>query len=379
MLITDLTGTIVDLVSPSMAGDDVAIFEGLLTPGFVNTHCHLELSYLKHTIAEGTGLVVFVQQVMSSRAAAIEVKMQAMLKADTEMYQAGIVAVGDICNTADSIIIKQQSQLHWHNFIEVSGFTDATAPTRLNNMKPVFEAFKTAGNIGQTTFSPHAPYSVSKKLFQLLNHETAGQTITIHNQEAAAENELYQSKSGGFLSLYQNFGIDIAAFKPSGKSSFKSWLPYFGNKQSILSVHNSFTSPADITFYHQQLSAQKPPLHFCICINANKYIEQKIPPINLLRNTGCNIVLGTDSYASNHQLNILEEIKTIQKESNYTITLEETLGWATLNGATALGLNNLLGSFEKGKKPGIVLIEGLTASENGSLQTTHNSVASRIF
>jgi len=374
-----MAGTIVDLVSPSLAGDGVATFEGLLTPGFVNSHCHLELSHLKQTIAEATGLVAFVQQVMGSRAAVMEIKMQAMINAEIEMYQAGIVAVGDVCNTADSIIVKGQSQLHWHNFIEVSGFTDATAQARLDNMKTVFEAFKTAGNPAQNTFSPHAPYSVSKKLFQLLNHETASQTITIHNQEAAVENELYQSKTGGFLGLYQNFGIDIAAFEPTGKSSFESWLPYFSNQQSILCVHNSFTSPADVAFYHQQLLAQKRPLYFCICVNANKYIEQKVPPINLLRNAGCNIVLGTDSYASNHQLNILEEIKTIQKETNYTIKLEEVLGWATFSGATALGLNNLLGSFEKGKKPGIVLIEGLTAGENGSLQTNHNSVASRIF
>lgn len=361
------------------AGDGVAILEGLLTPGFVNAHCHLELSHLKQTVAEGTGLVAFVQQVMGNRAAAIEIKTQAMLNAAAEMYQAGIVAVGDICNTADSIGAKQQSKMHWHNFIEVSGFTDATAQNRLDNMKPVFEAFKSDGNTGPTTFSPHAPYSVSKKLFELLNQETAGQLITIHNQEAAAENELYQFKTGGFLSLYNNFGIDISAFEPTSKTSFKSWLSYFNKQQSIISVHNSFTSQDDLDFYHQQLQAPNQPLYFCICINANKYIEQKIPPIHLMRNARCNMVIGTDSYASNHQLNILEEIKTIQSETSYTISLEEVLSWATLNGAKALGLHKILGSFEKGKKPGLVLIEGLTIGEHGSLQTNNNSVAKRIF
>ena len=68
-----------------------------------------------------------------------------------------------------------------------------------------------------------------------------------------------------------------------------------------------------------------------------------------------NIVLGTDSLASNHQLSILEEIKTIRLAFQ-DISLETCLQWATINGARALQLQSLMGSFEKGKKPGVNLI-----------------------
>ena len=357
VLITNPEGVIIDIQDINNSGDNIEVFKGLLTPGFINAHCHVELSYLKDIIPTGTGLVEFVQQVMRHRTSFDEAKQKAMQNAVQEMYKAGIVAVGDICNTTDSIIVKQQSLLHWHNFIEVSGFIDAAATKRLADINPVYTNF-VANNLTQTSLSPHAPYSVSKTLFTELNQATANQLVSIHNQECKAENELYQNKSGDFLELYKNFGIDISSFKPTGKTSLQSWLPYFSKNQSIISVHNSFTSEADIDFY-KSLSVSNPSFFFCLCVNANKYIEQMLPPIELLRKNNCLIVIGTDSYASNWQLNILEEIKTIQSATANSIPLAEVLQWATINGARALQLENLLGSFEKNKKPGVVLIEGM--------------------
>ena len=67
------------------------------------------------------------------------------------------------------------------------------------------------------------------------------------------------------------------------------------------------------------------------------------------------IVIGTDSLASNHQLSVLEELNTLQHFFP-KVGLQELLQWATLNGAKALQLEEMLGSFEKGKTPGILLI-----------------------
>ena len=372
VLITNPEGVIIDIQDINNSGDNIEVFKGLLTPGFINAHCHVELSHLKDVISTGTGLVEFVQQLMRHRTSFDEAKQKAMQNAVQEMYKAGIVAVGDICNTNDSIIVKQQSLLHWYNFIEVSGFIDAAATKRLADINPVYTNF-VANNLTQTSLSPHAPYSVSKTLFKELNLKTGNQLISIHNQECRAENELYQDKGGDFLKLYKNFGIDISSFKPTGKTSLQSWLPYFNKNQSIISVHNSFTSEADIDFY-KSLSDTNPSFFFCLCVNANKYIEQMLPPIELLRKNNCLIVIGTDSYASNWQLNILDEIKTIQSATANSIPLAEVLQWATINGARALQLENLLGSFEKNKKPGIVLIEGMN-----DLILTEGSYSRRIL
>jgi cytosine/adenosine deaminase-related metal-dependent hydrolase len=362
VLVMDSAGSVLDIMDEKDAGDDVEVFKGMLSPGFINAHCHIELSHLKGAIPPATGLVNFVQQVMTKRGATEEEKQIAIKNAEEELYQSGTVAVGDICNTTDSLIIKQTSKLHWYNFIEVSGFVDTAAEKRFADAQAILAQFQSPKSI-----TPHAPYSVSKTLFNLLNDATANQLITIHNQETEAENELYRTRQGGFLNLYKNFNIDIAGFEPTGKSSLQSWLPYFTNKQSTILVHNTFTNKEDVDF----IRIQK---YFCLCINANKYIEQKIPPIELLREKKSTIVVGTDSYASNWQLNMLEEIKTIQQETANKIPLSEVLQWATINGAKALQMDDKLGSFEKGKQPGIVLIDQL----NGQ-SITSASTAKRIL
>jgi cytosine/adenosine deaminase-related metal-dependent hydrolase len=370
VLVTTTTGIIEDIVNMEEAGDDILDLGGILSPGFINCHCHLELSHLKGIIPEKTGLVQFVQQVMTKRnlpggVSSVpndlqkyqEINQAVMEAAQNEMYENGTIAVGDICNTADSVVVKGNSKLHWHNFIEVSGFTDAGASDRMEKAQAIYHAFSSFLGHQPVTLSPHAPYSVSKTLFNIINELTPNQLITIHNQESTAENDLYISKDGNFLELYKNFRINTASFVPTGQSSMQSWLPYFNKRQSIISVHNTFTKKDDIDFANQKVPNDLRQVFYCVCINANKYIEGAIPPLNSLREKNTSIVLGTDSYASNWQLNLFEEIKTIQNETANNIPLHEVLGWATLNGAQALNMEDKLGSFEKGKQPGVVLIE----------------------
>ena len=95
-----------------------------------------------------------------------------------------------------------------------------------------------------------------------------------------------------------------------------------------------------------------------------------MPPIELLRSKNTTIVVGTDSYASNWSLNMLDELKMIHKH-NPSISLSEMLSWITINGARALQMEDKLGSIEIGKKPGLTLINNLSAAEK--LQTTSSS------
>jgi aminodeoxyfutalosine deaminase len=351
VLITQADGTIEAIIDENKAGEDVQYVDGIICPGFVNAHCHIELSHLKNKIPQQTGLVDFILNILKLRGADEEIKQDAMRLAEEELYNSGTVAVGDICNTTDSIFLKKDSKLHWHNFIEVSGFNEDFANKRFDDIKEIQQQFNnvTFNNV----ITPHAPYSVSSKLFQLINEVTHNQILSIHNQEAPTENEFIQNKTGDFLRLYENLGIDISSFTPTNKSSLQSWLPQLHHAQKIISVHNSFTNEEDIVFAKQFSSTQE--MYYCLCPNANLYIENTLPPIDMLIKNNCQIVLGTDSYASNTQLNIFEEIRTIQKNFPH-ISLENILQWATVNGVKALGLDNKLGSFEKGKKAGVVLI-----------------------
>ena len=186
----------------------------------------------------------------------------------------------------------------------------------------------------------------------MIIHFPGNHLLTIHNQETVGENEWFMNKQGAFTELFEKMNIDGSFFIPSGKSSLQTYLPKFLNTQSVILVHNVHTSEEDILFAKN--SGQ--PLHWCLCPNANQYITGQMPDIYLLMKLDCEIVLGTDSLASNHQLSILEEIKTIQQHFPH-IEIDKILSWATSNGAKALQMNSMLGSFEKGKKPGVVLLE----------------------
>lgn len=356
VLICNTQGQIEAIVPATEAGSDVQQLQGILSPGFVNAHCHIELSHCRELIPQHTGLVNFVQQVMQKRHPfTTEQIMAAQQAAAEELYQSGTVAVADICNTDNSIALKQQSPMYWHSFVETSGFVNATASTRMADALELLRLFNTLpAQKHRAGIVPHAPYSVSPALFGLINEASALQLISIHNQECPAEDQLYKNKTGEMLRLYQNLGIDISAFEPTGKSSLQSWLPYFTHNQKIISVHNSFTGPEDIAFAQNKI-------YYCICINANLYIENSLPPIDLLLQQHCPIVIGTDSYASNQQLNIMAEINSIRGHFPH-IALEQVLQWATLNGAEALGIAHEYGSFEKGKKPGLVIIRQNEAS-----------------
>jgi aminodeoxyfutalosine deaminase len=368
VLITDTAGVIIDIVDVKDAGDDIQFFNGLLCPGFINAHCHLELSHLKGIIPQKTGLVNFVLKVITQRHFAEEQILAAIETAENEMLQNGIVAVGDICNNNLTITQKKKQRLLYHNFIEVSGFVPALANERFEKGVEIMKQFQLlpTANCPLPTIAPHAPYSVSSQLFELINNNTANNIITIHNQETTAEDNFMKNKTGDFLKLYEQLGIDISFYKPSGKSSLQTWLPYFNNNQSLILVHNVTTSTEDFKF-------AKLPTTFCLCPNANLYITNTLPNINMLMEQQCNIVLGTDSLASNHQLNILEEIKTLHKNCS-NIKLQTLLQWATINGAKALQMDNTIGSFERGKQPGIVLIE-----EIENLQLNNYSTSKRIL
>lgn len=351
VLILREDGVVAGIVAEPDAGNDVRELDGILCPGFVNTHCHLELSHMKGIIPEKTGLPAFLTQVMQLRNQAGGDYNAIIDKAEQDMWESGISAVGDICNGGATLVKKQQGRMYYHTFVECMGVAPAGANSRYQYSMDVLASFREInGSHHRCSIVPHAPYSVSNALFGLLAGTPDNAPVCIHNQETPAENELYQQKTGDFLSFYQHFGMDISSFQPTGTNSLEAYLPYF-SRNKILLVHNTFTTAADIRFAQQQ------PVEtwWCLCPQANLYIENRLPDIQQFRQLQCNITLGTDSLASNHCLSIWEEIKTIRRFFP-EIPLEEILQWATFNGAKALGIQDTYGTFNPGSKPGVILI-----------------------
>ncbi|QQL48796.1 amidohydrolase family protein [Mucilaginibacter ginkgonis] len=349
----DDNGTIISVgTEPPDSNTQVQQLSGVITPGFINTHSHIELAHLKDKIEKDCGLVRFIKLVQKQREVDRSEAIDAAYRADAEMYENGIVAVGDISNTDISVDVKLNSKLYYHTFIELFSFLPQRAEEVFNKGLELKKEFKNSN----TSVTPHAPYSVSKDLFRLIKDYCSkhDNLITMHNQECEDENRFYRYKSGEFLDLYESFGLDISYFKPQARNSLQTVVPLLTSKQKILLVHNTYTNLKDIYF----IKRFDKRISWCFCPGANMYIESRLPKIELFLDQKANITLGTDSLASNTKLSILYEMSLIQSAFP-SVTLQSLLQWATLNGASYLGIDEEKGSIAPGKTPGLNLLTGL--------------------
>lgn len=356
LIITDDLGKILSVTeSFSKQDNDIEHHNGVITPGFINTHCHLELSHLKGKIKEGKGLISFIKDVMSLRKADDKEVIEAMEIADKEMYDNGIVAVGDISNLEISAQVKENSAIKYHTFVEMVAFDPAKADEAFDVAKGLKTVFGKYSSI-----TPHAPYTLSKKLLKNLKSYCKEEVnlISIHNQENDEENKLYRYKTGEFLKLYQDLGISLDHFVSMSKNTLQAIVPLLPENQRILMVHNTYTNLKDMYFI-KRFSKQ---IYWCFCPSANLYIENKVPNFRFFRQSDNLITIGTDSLASNHSLSILDEMKAINKHDN-SLSFEDLLSWATINGAKFLGFEEQLGSIKVGKTPGLNLITNLKSNQ----------------
>jgi cytosine/adenosine deaminase-related metal-dependent hydrolase len=352
---TDDNGTILAIHDASKRGEAIH-YEGILCPGFVNVHCHMELSHMKGMVAEHTGLIPFLKQIPTLRNSfSEEQKKAARHEAYAEMLNNGIVAVGDIANTNDTLDLRALDKMHIHSFVESIGFTEERAEIMMNFAVQVydrFEAQETKAKILRQSIVPHAPYSVSLGLFKLINSHRPQSLISIHNQESEAEHHFYINKQGAVNELLSALGINTDFFQASGRSSLATYIDYFEQEHSFIFVHNTYTGSDDAALGHGKFAQS----YWCLCPNANLYIENRLPDIPMLMTEQRNICIGTDSLASNHQLSILSELQTIDKHYP-EIGWETLLKWGTSNGAKALRMNDVAGSIKPGMQPGIVQID----------------------
>ncbi len=330
------------------------LHRGVIVPGFINAHCHLELSHMKGVARTGTGLLPFLHTVVNFRDVSQEQIDEAIEKGDREMYDAGIVAVGDISNKADTAAVKNKSKIRYYTFVEMFDFLkDDWAQKTFDGYYEVFKQ-QANGNGNRKSCVPHAPYTVSSKLFQLINEANqSSATVSIHNQETIHEDEFFLKKTGDFIEFYKEFKIPVDEFQPSGKPSIYYALERMDPQHRTLFVHNTMTLPGEIRAAQEWSTAN---CYWATCPNANLYIENRLPNYRHFLDMGAKVCIGTDSLTSNWQLSVLEEMKTIARFQSY-VDFETLLRWATLNGAEALGFDDDLGSIEVGKTPGLNLLD----------------------
>ena len=368
----DEDGTILNV---GVCAEGEEVMPGAIVPGFVNGHCHVELSHLHKKFRKGTGMAGFIDQINELRDwAGNDVKAKLVQEWMDKMWNDGVSAMADISNDSSSFKVKKSHRMYTRTFLEVFGsepemcdgvMADVTALNDLADAKGIDAAP-----------TPHSCYTMSPQLLAMAAQEgLKSGFLSYHSQESDEEEELIISGTGALAENYKGRGLSTPPV--TGKSAllyFIDRLLTFAQSPvqgKVLLVHNVAINQESIDYAKEHLAEP----YFAICPLSNIFIHRALPPLDMMRENGLKICLGTDSLSSNTILSIAKEIVCLHENFPH-ISLEEILVWASLNGARMLGKENELGSFEIGKKPGAVLIENIDW-ENFKL--TEKSVTRRLI
>lgn len=349
---------------------DGHIYEGALVPGFVNAHCHLELSHLKGKFKKGTGMAGFIDQINEMRDSSTrEQKLKHIEEHFNLLWDQGVSAMADISNCSDTFSFKATIPMYTTTFLEVFG----TEPEDCSNvMAAVEELRQEAKKYGlDAAPTPHSCYTMSPELLSSSSNEALKEGfLSYHSQESREEEDMIMYGTGALYENRKRAGMSTPPV--TGRPSLLYFLDCLDktgfNKfdQNILLVHNICLTSEVV----DEATSKLKNVYWAICPLSNLFIHKNLPPISLMREKGLKICLGTDSLSSNDQLNIVAELYCLQ-ENFPDVSLEEKLKWACKNGSEFLSKENQLGSFVVGKKPGIVLIENL--DKDGKLTSTSYS------
>lgn len=337
----------------------------VLVPGFVNAHCHVELSYMKGLFRKGSGMAGFIDQINALRdTSSLEDKIAALKEAMDGLWAQGVQAMADISNCDDSFAVKASHPLYTRTFLEVFGANPAGCDEVMNSVQALQE--KAVGMGLDAAPTPHSCYTMSPEL--VTASSVAGLKsgyLSYHSEESDEEEQMMRYGSGP---MWDN---RIANGIPTPPVTGTSSLEYFLDR--LLAGGLSAPIPGHVLLVHECcLTTEGAALakkvlaqpFLAICPLSNLFIHKILPPIPVMRASGIPICVGTDSLSSNDVLNIVDELYCLQ-QAFPEVPLGELLEWACLNGARFLGKEGVIGSIEKGKKPGIVLIEGIEEGRLG--------------
>ena len=373
IVVVDNDGTIIEIINPQGNIKEYATMEfhnGVIVPGFVNAHCHLELSHLKGKIAKSSGIAQFVSKVREYRKVD-RVDIEAGInQAFIDLKKNGTVAVGDVCNTSDTIKEKLKSKILFHNFIELFGLNTIDAKDRFHAAQELLRKFQSSTCDISSSLTPHATYSISESLWELLTDELAKRNslVSIHYGESMQEYYFLKDHSGLFADNFMELGIPIDL--PECKSPLEMVQRFIPQNSKVLFVHNTFASNDEI----KQLATYFKESYFVLCPSSNLFIEGVLPDVPMLKGLGVNLALGTDSYSSTDTISVFDQMMIII-EKYPTLSFPDVLKWGTFSGAKALSFDSQVGSFEVGKQPGLNLI---TNFDFTLMKPTSNSKVKRL-
>jgi aminodeoxyfutalosine deaminase len=326
-----------------------------IVPALINAHAHLELSSFNEPLGDPThGFPAWIREVVRWRRSQAELHLPEQLAAlrrdaihqgELESGQAGVHIVCDIASNEDA---PQPLRVpRRFVFREILGLKTSREEELYRHAVDFVRGG--AGGIG---LSPHAPYTVGIDLLARLAKLSAERHVPLamHLAESADELELLRSHSGAFYSLLTELEAwDPAAF-PRG-IDVTEYLKLLAQGHRALVIHGNYLNSSEIDFIAD--NAEK--LSVVYCPRTHAWFGHPRYPLVELLSKGVNVALGTDSRASNPDLNLWDELRYVA-DAFPELPLDVILRMATVNAADALGLSRC-GDLRVGAAAALAFIE----------------------
>ena len=311
--------------------------EGVLFPGFVNLHTHLELSYLKSRLPIKRGFVEWLKKIILTKKEHVDKDNieKAMQYGIEELYKSGVRVVGDISNTLASCPFLEQAMPKSTVFFENYGLKKEKACEAKENLNMIMEI--NAKKYKKITIAPaaHSVYSTNGCLIDCTANFDSRLPFSMHFLESRYEKDFLLSK-GELFEMLNNFGLI------DERLNYKSIFDYMNSvaalRENTIFVHCVYADENELKKIKRLNST------VCLCLRSNDYISGRFPNVYAVEKSRVNIGIGTDSLASNWSLNFLDELRFIYKNFN-RLNPENIFKWSVSGGANALGLNM---GFKKG-------------------------------
>ncbi len=317
----------------------IKLKEGLISAGLVNAHCHLELSFLAGKLKRRTLFTDWIEDLIAARLKATKITVStATAKAARRLIEMGVTCVGDVTSSFDVTPVLVKTGLRATVYHETLGYDPGIANEQHNNLISRVSS-ATCTDLIRLGVSPHAAYSVSGALLKKTTEyaKTKRLPLTVHLCETEDETTFSKFGKGPFSLLHNRRGV----FNVSVHGKTPARVMADGNAlENALCVHFNYPSRGDIALL------KKKGASVVFCPNSNKWFKRKVNHAlpKLLKN-GIAVGLGTDSLASNTDLDIRAEARQVMKLFP-DMPLETVYKMMTTGGAKAMGVDNGLGELK---------------------------------
>lgn len=324
---------------------------GVLLPGLVNAHCHLELSHLAGLRPGDGGFVPWVESVVASRGRfADEDVRSATASAIRFLEERGTVAVGDVANALGHLDLLAASRLSAVVFLELLAWDPAKAKSVLSWAEGRLAAVAPTLRPGlEVRLAAHAPHSVSPALFGLLVGR--GGPAALHLAESPDETAFLAGGGGAWPAFLERRGLGQVAFASPGLSPVR-----YADRLGVLHEHLVAAHGVQVDAVDREILARR-GAHVVLCPRSNRHLGVGAADVPALLASGVRLALGTDSLASAETLDVLDDAVLLHRQLP-RIDAAVLVRMATLGGAEALGFDDL-GAIAPGKRAALAFAPAL--------------------